>query len=370
MAAIKAKPGAEVSEPRRRSGEPRLASTASWLVLLASFGLSASTWVALAVLAGFTSAQTVFGVTLRLAWLMPIAVDGYVVVALVLWMAPVPAAVAEFAKKNTYGAAGIGIAAQMAYHGLLTYSTTLSVWRTILATIVGALPPAVAGLAVHMRALIRRHSSIDAADRQTSDRDINPVQVTPAPVPSPVPASIPVPAIPAAVVAPQPAATPAPSFRLSTPDEAPAGPVVADDSAPAVPVPPTPADLKARIAKPATAPTASAAAPARPARTALPEPAAQAATAPQLAPPAKDVSVERPGAAQLSLPLVSPQLVAQVREVARQYQAEHGTPITAGQLAVRLRVTSEIAAQALAALDDTAAPTARPVNGRRIPASR
>src|SRR5437773_9345547 len=94
-----------------RTGEPRLASVASWAVLAASFGLSASTWIALARLAGFTDTLTVpvLGVRLAMAWLMPIAVDGYVVVALVLWIAPVPARVAAFARKNTYGAAGIGI---------------------------------------------------------------------------------------------------------------------------------------------------------------------------------------------------------------------------------------------------------------------
>src|SRR6266480_543025 len=91
----------------RRTGEPRLASVASWAVLTASFGLSASTWIALARLAGFTNTLTVpgFGITLAMAWLMPIAVDGYVTVALVLWMAPVPTKVARFAKRNTYGAA-------------------------------------------------------------------------------------------------------------------------------------------------------------------------------------------------------------------------------------------------------------------------
>jgi hypothetical protein len=137
----------------RSTGEPRLASVASWAVLVASFGLSASTWIALARLAGFTDTLTVpvLDITLAMAWLMPIAVDGYVVVARVLWMAPVPAKVAAFARKNTYGAAGIGIAAQSAYHLLFTLSTTDEAWRVVLAAIVGALAPAVAGLAVHMR---------------------------------------------------------------------------------------------------------------------------------------------------------------------------------------------------------------------------
>jgi hypothetical protein len=136
------------------TGEPRLASLASWAVLAASFGLSASTWIALADLAGFT--DTIAG--FRLAWLMPVAVDGYVVVALVLWMAPVPAAVARFARANTYAAASIGVAAQSAFHAFLIHDQTGVWWRTVLAAVVGALPPAGAALSVHMRALLRRES--------------------------------------------------------------------------------------------------------------------------------------------------------------------------------------------------------------------
>ncbi|WP_426505391.1 hypothetical protein ACPPVO_47105 [Dactylosporangium sp. McL0621] len=345
-------------------------------MLTASFILSASTWIAFATLAGFTDTLTVDGMTLRLAWLMPIVVDGYVVVALVLWTAPVPAKVAAFARKNTYFAVAVGVTVQSAYHLLTVWSLTHVVWQTVLAAIGGMFPPAVSGLAVHMRALLRREGSIDAAVRQPSAAHTSPVQVSPGPalepvhVPAPKPIPVPVPAIPAAVVAAQPAATPAPSFRLSTLDDVPAEPAPVADPAPAAPVPPTPADLKARIvSKPAPAPTAPAAAPVRAARPSRPEPVDPAPTAAQLAPPATD-SVARPGAAQLTLPIVSADLLAQARAVATQYLTEHGTPITAGQLAVRLRIPTEIAAQALTVFDDTAAPTARPVNGRRVPASR
>lgn len=173
---------------RPSSGEPRLAAVASWAVLAASFGLSAATWIALAELAGFTDTITVLGVTVGLAWLMPIAVDGYVVVALVLWMSPVPQRVAQFAKVNTYAAAGIGVIAQSAYHAFTVWSTQPAdhreIWRAILAAVVGALPPAVAGLAVHMRALIRRES-------QTATPTV-PVDRAPAPVEQPARAHRPV----------------------------------------------------------------------------------------------------------------------------------------------------------------------------------
>lgn len=144
----------------RPTGEPRLSAAASWAVLAASFGLSAATWVALAELAGFTSTATIDGVTVSLSWLMPVAVDGYLVVALVLWMAPVPTRVARFARANTYAAAFVGVTAQSAYHALTTAQAHPDqLWRAGVALVVGALPPGVAALAVHMRALIVRESA-------------------------------------------------------------------------------------------------------------------------------------------------------------------------------------------------------------------
>jgi hypothetical protein len=44
-------------------------------------------------------------------------------------------------------------------------------------------------------------------------------------------------------------------------------------------------------------------------------------------------------------------LLARVREVAKEYQTEHGTPISAGQLAVRLKVSTDQAQQALALIN-------------------
>lgn len=151
--------------PNTRTGEHPLASFASWVVLFASFGLSAATWIALADLAGFhRSAPLPFtGVRAQLTWLMPIAVDGYVVVALMLWMSPVPAKVAAFAKKNTYAAATVGVIAQSAFHCASVASATNSTWRAVMAAVVGAIPPAGAALSVHMRALIRRESGQEQA---------------------------------------------------------------------------------------------------------------------------------------------------------------------------------------------------------------
>lgn len=357
---------------RPAAGEPRLASIASWAVLAASFGLSASTWIALAELAGFTSRITIplTGVSLALAWLMPIAVDGYVVVALVLWMAPVPARVAAFAKKNTYGAAGIGIAAQSAYHLLSTFSTGVEVWRVVLAAIVGALPPAVAGLAVHMRALIRRESG--RTPTATTGTVPAPAE-TPTPTMTVPAVSAPVPVRPELPIVPAvPAPTPGrPELPTVSPTE-PADPA----PTPARPEVPTPAQVATRITAPRPAPTPgpSTAAPDATARTARPRPSKpDTASASTLAPSTTDTPVTRSDAAQLPLPIVAPDLLARATRVAKQYRTEHGMPITPGQLAVRLKVTSDEATQALAVLDldpNTDNRPVRPANGHPVKANR
>jgi hypothetical protein len=324
-----------------RTGEPRLAAVASWAVLVASFALSASTWIAMATLAGFTDTATLplIDVTVRVAWLMPVAVDGYVVVALVLWMSSVPALVAEFAKKNTYGAAGIGIVAQSAYHLLATQSVTHQLWRVVLAATVGALPPAVAALAVHMRALIHRET-----DRTTTG----------------------------------PATPPAPALITATADTSTTDPITSTepDSSARREVP-TPADVAARVApSPTSIPLRPTTVPVPATGTSKPRPRKPEPTTPaaELAAPATNISVTAPEPAQLALPMpVDPSLLDRADKVARQYRTEHGTPITAGQLAARLRVNSEQAAQALAVLDlgpntpTTKIPT---VNGTPVKASR
>jgi hypothetical protein len=357
-------PHTPVTSSHGRTGEPRLAAVASWAVLAASFALSASTWIAMAVLAGFTDTATlpVIAVTLKVAWLMPVAVDGYVVVALVLWMSPVPASVAGFAKKNTYGAAGIGILAQSAYHLLETQSETSQVWRVALAAIVGALPPAVAALAVHMRALIRRET-----DRTTAATSGTPLTATvPMPTaPAPTPPAVPAPSI----TAPQPAGNPEPPTEPARLPE----PVSAARTEPM----PTPADVAVRVTpSPTSIPLRPTTVRPATAGTSKPQPRKAAPTAPvePLAAPAADSPVTEPEPAQLPLPMpVDPALLGKAREIAEQYRTVNGSPIKAGQLAARLRVNSEQASQALAVLDlgpDNPITPIPSVNGTPVKATR
>jgi len=288
----------------------------------------------------------VHGIVFRLAWLMPVAVDGYVVVALVLWMSPVPAQVAAFAKKNTYLAAGTGIVAQSAYHLLFTMSTTHQGWRVVLAALVGALPPTVAGLAVHMRALIRRHST-------TNQPSIVDTATVPAAVPRPAPAT------------PSTMDTPTQPVQPTQPPE-PVRPAL-------VPVP-TPAAVAARITPAHPAPlTAPAVVVDRPARPTGTRPSTPATPAPKLAPSSTDFSVTAQDAAQLPLPIVSPDLLARATRVVKQYRAEHGETIAAGQLAARLRVNSDQATRLLASITDDQTNPTQPVptvNGNRPAAAR
>ncbi|HEX8345162.1 MAG TPA: hypothetical protein VF657_10585 [Actinoplanes sp.] len=182
---------------------------------------------------------------------------------------------------------------------------------------------------------------------------------------------------PAPTITPSRMDTPA-SPSMSDDTEAPSAPAPAPEpvAAAAVPAIPTPAVVAARIT-PAT-PTSTPTRPATPVRTGTdrPSPRPRKADAPsdtRLTAPATDIPVTTPDAAQLASPMMPPDLLARAHTVARQYRTEHGTPITPGQLAVRLKVTSEQATQALAVLglgpDNPTTPVPA-VNGNRPTAAR
>jgi hypothetical protein len=183
--------------------------------------------------------------------------------------------------------------------------------------------------------------------------------------PAPTPPAVPTPRI----TAPQPADDPTPS----TPPAPTPEPVTATRTEAA----PTPADVAARVTpSPTKIPLRSTATRPGAADTSKAMPRTTATTTPAtpLAAPATDTPVTAPESAQLPLPYaVDPALLAQAREIAEQYRTEHGTPIKAGQLAARLRVNSEQAAQALAVLDLSPNSPTQPqptVNGRPVRTTR
>jgi hypothetical protein len=178
-----------------------------------------------------------------------------------------------------------------------------------------------------------------------------------------------VPAEPTAV--PSIPATPitVPVPALSLVDSPPAEPAPPASVPAPVPVP-SPAAFAQRITppRPATNPAKTAAAvgaAARPTRTRTSKTARPPAE--KLAPSTTDFPVSASEAAQPTLPGVAPDLLARAALVAREYRTDHGTPITAGQLAVRLKVTSEQATHALAALESDNPNT---VNGKPAKAVR
>jgi hypothetical protein len=186
----------------------------------------------------------------------------------------------------------------------------------------------------------------------------------------PVPTSVPVPA--AAPAAPVGGAAGAPTRPLSLVDAAKPEPS-STTSSPAPTV--TPAVLAGKVtARPPAAPAMSAAA-SRPGTATRPKPSKKATPpAARPAPSPTDISVTARDRARPTTPVVLPELLARVRAEAEKYRTEHGTPITPGQVAVRLRMTSEQAQQALAVLnlaspDSPSAPTTT-VNGQPPKATR
>jgi hypothetical protein len=161
----------------------------------------------------------------------------------------------------------------------------------------------------------------------------------------------------------------------STPDPTATSRPAARQPEPARPDIPSPAIVAPRITgADTTSPTGSAVALRAAARKPSPRPRTPDSTpAEKLAAPATDIPVTAPESAQLSLPIVAPDLLRRADQVARQYRTEHGTPITPGQLAVRLKVTSEQATQALAVLglgSDSPTTLVPTVNGRPVRATR
>jgi hypothetical protein len=160
-----------------------------------------------------------------------------------------------------------------------------------------------------------------------------------------------------------------PAAQLPEPSTV-AAPTMPPAASPAVP---SPAVVAQRItSRPPTSTPARSTAGSSGSRPTRPDRASKPTTRPaRPAPSATDTSVIASDALEAKLP-VPPALLAKVREVAQDYQTEHGAPISAGQLAVRLKVNTDQATQALALLNlppNRSAPIAS-VNGQPVKATR
>lgn len=188
-----------------------VSTAACWLAILASFVLSFSTWLALGQLAGF-------GV---LAVALPFCVDGYVVTALTTWLTPgLSEKLARFARANLYAVGAGSVLAQASYHAASVLGQAQ--WKLPLAFAVGGFPPAIATLAVHIRARAVRElaqqpeptSQLEPATAPTAaqvDRTVSPALSAPLASLRPATTALdpsPQPVTAAATASPAPVATP------------------------------------------------------------------------------------------------------------------------------------------------------------------
>jgi Protein of unknown function (DUF2637) len=179
--------------------------------------------------------------------------------------------------------------------------------------------------------------------------------------PTPVSPATPAPTVPAMSAVPQPT-TPA-----AQPPAVEPAPVAVPVDVPERPAVPTPADLAARITQPRPLARVIDTEPGTAERTTATRPTTRQTTPDTLPASAIDSSITAPEPAQLPLPIVPPELLDRATRIVRQYRTEHGTPITTGQLAVRLQVPSGIASNLLAAVNSQDNPTTptTTVNGAR-----
>ncbi len=285
-----------------------------------------------------------FGERPEVAYLLPLSVDGLMVVA----------SVAMVDDKRSGRA--VRWSARVAFAAGITAS--------VAANIAAALPSLGARIVAGWPALalLLVVELLSRSGRKVKE----PQAVSAKPIPVAVPA-----AVPSGLVAPTPSPVDTvPTHPTPVPAPASAPSPVDSPAARPAPVVPTPAIVATRITQPhptntPATPAVVAAAGTRPTRTRAGKPTP---TAVKQAPATTDTPVTESHAAQLTLP-VAPDLLTRAAQVATEYRTSHGTPITAGQLAVRLKVTSEQAAQALAVLDlqpDTPTTPTQTVNGRPV----
>jgi hypothetical protein len=128
-------------------------------VAVAAAVLSFSALSGLAELAGVTAGLPLpTGGRVRLAWLLPIAVDAYAVTATRVWLRTAGAArTRAYARRNAVGAIGLSVAGNAAYHALIaagvaSLAAVRAGWVVVVA--VSAVPPVLLGLVGHLHALV------------------------------------------------------------------------------------------------------------------------------------------------------------------------------------------------------------------------
>jgi hypothetical protein len=140
--------------PNRPNRDP-LGIAGMVAVGMAAAVLSFSTWVQLAESVGFAQTWTIeppIGgtLTVRLAWLLPLAVDCYTLTVIRVWLnSPPGSGVVAYAKANAIGAIALTVAAQAAYHAFAAagFGQAELWWFAI---VIGGIPPLLLGLVMDL----------------------------------------------------------------------------------------------------------------------------------------------------------------------------------------------------------------------------
>lgn len=162
------------------------------VVGLAAAVLSFSTWVQLAESVGFGATWTLeppLGPTLtvRLAWLLPLAVDCYTLTVIRVWLnLPPTSDVVRYAKGNAVGAIVLTVLAQAVYHAFAAAGfDKADLWW--FAIVIGGIPPLLLGLVMDLYTRLK-HEQRGKPEALTAAAPVQVAIAEPRQAPTPEPA--------------------------------------------------------------------------------------------------------------------------------------------------------------------------------------
>lgn len=137
------------------AGRDAITTLGAFVVGVAALVSSWAGWMGLAESAGWTQHIVVHDVTLRLSWLLPVAVDVYAVVAARVWirLPGLSAATRRFAAGSTIAGVALGVLANVTFH-LASHPTGKLLY--LVAIVVAALPPIMLAVVAHLAALVAK----------------------------------------------------------------------------------------------------------------------------------------------------------------------------------------------------------------------
>lgn len=127
------------------------------VIISGAFAFSAETWIGLADVAGFRGDLDAGRVTLRLAWMLPVTVDGYLCLTTWLYLTSRPGSpLRRWAAGSLLGVVALSVVAQGVYHALYARGVDIA-QVTPLIVVVGALAPALLASSVHLLSIYLHH---------------------------------------------------------------------------------------------------------------------------------------------------------------------------------------------------------------------